>query len=182
MPEARAVKDDDGSRSQAAARTAAALAALRDRRATAGPTLAQRARFAGNGDALQTLRSLMRDPTLQTFMSLELRGMKRSQRAGGVVARAWPTVIRRPDLISATTPVLSRGVLTVYVPSAAVRFALDRVLRAGAETELLRALPVGVVVRRVVIKVGSPPAMPLPSTISDDERISAEPSADEDDL
>lgn len=86
-----------------------------------------------------------------------MREMNRERRSIAVVSRAWPLVIRRESLVNATTLRVARGVLTVYVPSAAVRFELDRLLRAGGETELMRALPAAVNVKRIVLKVGQPP-------------------------
>lgn len=71
-----------------------------------------------------------------------LAGSMRAMDAGLAGAtRAWQSVVPPELARSSTIEVLSRGVLRVRVTDSAVRFELDRFLRAGGEARVIGASP-----------------------------------------
>ncbi len=65
--------------------------------------------------------------------------LKRDRKRLSNTADAWASVCP-PQLLPRTAILtLSRGALTIAVPDAPTSFELDRALRAGAETHLIRA-------------------------------------------
>ena len=72
------------------------------------------------------------------------RSLERTERRLGSAASAWAELC--PAGLVGRTAVLSvvRGILTVGVEGAPVRFELDRRLRGGLERELIRRCPVAV--------------------------------------
>lgn len=112
------------------------------------------------GDALQRLRTLRvreaPDLSMRAVFSEESKHLERVRKRTGGAAKAWceicpPELLRRTAIVG-----LNRGVLTVRVSDASTRYELDRLLRAGAEADLLRrsAAPI----RRVKLVVGEPGA------------------------
>lgn len=75
----------------------------------------------------------------------------RRHRAGVGASGAWSCTV--PPELSEKCTVLGvfRGVLKVRVRDAATRFALDRFLRSGGETAVIRASPVPVKKVRLVL-------------------------------
>ncbi len=81
--------------------------------------------------------------------------LARAERSLGAASEAWQRVCP-PALVARTSIVsLFRGVLTIGVDSAAVRYEVDRMLRAGGERELTRACRT--TVRRVKLVAWSGP-------------------------
>lgn len=93
------------------------------------------------------------DQTLRTEMDRAIHDAARTRRALAGCAEAWVSVVP-PELIDRTAlEGVSRGVLTVRVPDNAVRFQLDRFLRAGGQRAFVAACPASL--RQVRIIVGS---------------------------
>jgi hypothetical protein len=92
-------------------------------------------------------RAPERSGTLDVTLSQEFAGIKRLHKTFGSVAQAW-NVVPEPLAAGAVFKSLSRGVLTVSVSDASLRFELDRWLRTGGKDELARA---GMKVRTVKI-------------------------------
>lgn len=91
------------------------------------------------------------DLTLRDVMSAQLRDLKKLRRGVGVIAGAWAEIVP-PALAAQTTLVsLSRGSLTVRATDAAAKYELERLLRSGAESALVRASPVALRKVRVVL-------------------------------
>lgn len=110
-------------------------------------------------DALSRLRALRvreaPDLSMGAVFAIESKHLERARKRTGGAAKAWCEVCP-PDLLRRTAIVgLTRGVLTISVRDASTRYELDRLLRSGAETELLRrsAAPV----RRVKLVVETKP-------------------------
>ena len=77
-----------------------------------------------------------------------LAGAVRGADAGlAGAARAWASVVPPALAAACVLEALSRGVLRVRVTDAGARFELDRFLRAGGETNVIRAC--GVAIRSV---------------------------------
>jgi hypothetical protein len=101
--------------------------------------------------ALRRLRELRNRPERDLSMAATVatakqRVAKRHRDFAGVWA-AWSAVV--PARLAHATEIVgvSRGVLTVRAADTGVRFEIDRLLRSGGETELVRRAPIGV--RRV---------------------------------
>jgi hypothetical protein len=94
------------------------------------------------------------DASIAGEMDRGLREMARLRREVGACAAAWAGVI--PASLAARTRLvgLSRGVLTVAVSDAAARYALDRVLRSGAERAVAMACAAPVRKVRLVLAEG----------------------------
>ena len=91
-------------------------------------------------------------PMGETFMA-KAQAMKRLQRKHLGCARAWETVCPA-DRIDRTAIIgIKGGALTIGVADHATKFELDRLLRSGAERELVKLAPT--TVRRVKLVVDS---------------------------
>lgn len=83
------------------------------------------------------------------------REFTKRDRHFSVAAEAWGEVC--PRELAARTAIVSfaRGVLTIGVTDAATRFEIDRVLRAGAERELVRRMPTTLRKVRLEVRQGT---------------------------
>ena len=80
-----------------------------------------------------------RDLSLARDMDRALREAAALRQSVGGCAAAWASVVP-PDLLAHTAlEGVSRGVLSVRVPNASTRFALDRFLRSGGERAVIAA-------------------------------------------
>jgi len=88
----------------------------------------------------------------ETFQA-QAMAIKRSKRKHLGCARAWEAVC--PEAIVARTSIVGvrSGVLTIGVADHATKYELDRLLRSGAERELVKLAPT--TVRRVKLIVDS---------------------------
>lgn len=88
-------------------------------------------------------------PTLSRLFLAQVPEARRMRRQLAGIARAWAEVV--PPEIAEQTRLegVNGGVLGVRAADAAVRFQLDRFLRAGGEARLLARLPTAI--RRVRI-------------------------------
>ena len=94
-----------------------------------------------------------RDQTLHDDMDRALHDLVRQRRAVAGCAAAWARVVP-PELGGrASLEGVTRGVLSVRVPNAAARFALDRFLRGGGQRALAKEC--SVTLRQVRINVGA---------------------------
>lgn len=85
-------------------------------------------------------------------MDAALSDIKRLRKNVSSIASAWQAVVP-PDLARRTTlAAMSRGQLTVAVPDAAMRFALDRFLRAGGFAALAGACTTSLTKVRITIQ------------------------------
>ena len=92
----------------------------------------------------------------ETFQ-MQAQSLKRSQRKHLGCARAWESVCP-PDRIERTAIVgIKGGALTIGVADHATKFELDRLLRAGAERELVKLAPTTVRRVRLVVDSGLQP-------------------------
>lgn len=79
-----------------------------------------------------------RDLTLAEPLAREVKLIRRLERSMGSIATAWQDLVPA-DVASRTALVgVSRGVLTVRVSDSAARYELDRWLRTGGETAIIR--------------------------------------------
>ena len=91
-------------------------------------------------------------PMGETFQA-QAQAMKRLRRKHLGCARAWEAVCPA-DCINRTSIIgIKSGALTIGVADHATRYELDRMLRAGAERELVKLAPT--TVRRVKLVVDS---------------------------
>lgn len=90
-----------------------------------------------------------KDLSLTADLTSLVQGVKRQTTRFAGLGEAWQALC--PAHLSAGTTILSlsRGVLSVRAPDAAARFALDRWLRDGGETELIKRCPTLLRVRLV---------------------------------
>lgn len=91
--------------------------------------------------------------TITQEMQSTAADLKKLERRLGSVGEAWNQVCPGHLVDRTAIEGLSRGVLTVRVADASVRYELDRALRSGAEHELVRLSPSGV--RRVKLVTGA---------------------------
>lgn len=82
-----------------------------------------------------------KDVTLGADLAALARDVKRQTTQFAGLGEAWQALCPAPLSAGTTLVSLSRGVLCVRAQGAAARFALDRWLRAGGETELIKRCP-----------------------------------------
>lgn len=91
---------------------------------------------------LERLRSLRPGPSAPDSLGALFREasaeLGRAQRRLAGVADAWASVIPEPLASRTALQGLSRGVLTVIAADSAARFEVDRLLRSGAEAQIIR--------------------------------------------
>lgn len=131
----------------------AAIRAARVRRPDQ-PTLAERKAFADSPAALKRLRKVWADPTIAAAVHDVFEHARHAHRSVGAasvaVAQTFPSHLAdRVEVVK-----LTRGVLTLGVPDASTRYVIDRLLRAGAQTALLKRVPASVTSVKIVV---SPP-------------------------
>lgn len=80
-------------------------------------------------------------PTIGTDVAAFATDLARRHKSLGGVAAAWSRAVPA-DFSAAELVSLSRGVLTVRVEAAPLRYRLDRFLRAGGEREVQKLSPV----------------------------------------
>jgi len=82
-----------------------------------------------------------RDAAIQNMLGAQAEHAQRQAKKFGKIADLWQQIV--PERLAAESIIESfhRGVLTVGVPSASVRFNLDEQLRAGLLDRLRRAYP-----------------------------------------
>lgn len=131
----------------------AAIRAARVRRPDQ-PTLAERRAFADSPAALKRLRKVWADPTIAAAVRDVFEHARHAHKSVGAasvaVAQTFPSHLAdRVEVVK-----LTRGVLTLGVPDASTRYVIDRLLRAGAQTALLKRVPASVTGVKIVV---SPP-------------------------
>lgn len=129
-----------------AAAFAARLEAIRARRlrAETDPTPWERDRYRRDPAGLRQAIRLRNDSSLKGYLGLMQAEMQKQSRA---LLAAGPAVFAAfsREISHMVRPVsYTRGTLTLAVPDDAVRFRVDRELRAGGETSIITALPVPV--------------------------------------
>jgi len=82
-----------------------------------------------------------RDTSLAPSLIEIRKHLQKQLDAIDTMQQAWDSVIPE-ELASRTQIRLDKGVLRVSVQDSSIRFALDRLLRAGAQNELVRRAPV----------------------------------------
>ncbi|MBX3406263.1 MAG: hypothetical protein KF869_05810 [Phycisphaeraceae bacterium] len=113
-------------------------------RAPDQPTLAERKAFADNPAALKRLRKVWGDPTIAAAVQDVFQHAKQAHRsvgaAAGAIAQTFPShLAEKIEVVK-----LARGVLTLGVPDSSTRYVVDRLLRTGAQTALLKRVPASV--------------------------------------
>lgn len=133
------------------------LAGLRAQRVRnpARATLADRRAFVKDPRSLARHLKLRADDTLGTHMELASDTAARLRKAMRDVAVAWRETVEISVRHPAVLVELRRGVLLVIVEHQAAKFALDRVLRAGAKSHFIRSCKASV--SDVRVAVGKPP-------------------------
>lgn len=129
------------------------LAAIRAARVRAPdqPTLGERKAFADSPAALRRLRKVWADPTIGAAVHDAFDQAKHAHKAVGAAAIAVAQTLPSHLADKVDVVKLSRGVLTLAVPDSATRYVLDRILRMGAETALLKRVPASVKSVRIVV-------------------------------
>ncbi len=90
-------------------------------------------------DRLRALRPGLSTPDSLGALFREARAeLGRAQRRMAGVADAWASVVPEPLASRTALQGLARGVLTVIAADSAARFEIDRLLRSGAEAEIIR--------------------------------------------
>jgi hypothetical protein len=91
-----------------------------------------------------------RDPSIERELQGFIKEQSKLAKALGNVAEAFEAVVPAEIASCCTLVGVKGGVLTVETSSASARYALDRVMRGGAETELRqRAADLGTRLLRV---------------------------------
>lgn len=138
------------SEAQAFAESLKAIRAARVRAADQ-PTLGERRAFSDNPAALKRMRKVWGDPTIAAAVHDAFDHAKHAYKAVGAasiaVAQTFPSHIA--DKIEVIK--LTRGVLTLGVPDSSTRYIVDRLLRSGAQTALLKRVPASVKSLKIVI-------------------------------
>ncbi len=120
-------------------------------RAPDQPTLGERRAFAENPAALKRIRKVWADPTIAAAVHDAFDHAKHAYKAVGAasiaVAQTFPSHIA--DKIEVVK--LSRGVMTLGVPDSSTRYIVDRLLRSGAQSALLKRVPASVQSLKIVI-------------------------------
>lgn len=140
-------------------------------------TLAERRFYSGNADGLRRYERLKRDPGFKALWDIRLGELRRAKRAGAALAVVWQDVIRNHYLQAHASPMHAKGVLVIYVPSQSAKYLMERELRAGAWTELQRAMPIAM--SRYRVHVGQPPATGFQTPPSEPEAMSVYQVEDE---
>lgn len=134
---------------------AIALVAIRAARIRAPdqPTLGERKAFSDNPAALKRIRKVWADPTIAAAVHDAFDHAKHAHKAVGAasiaVAQTFPSHIA--DKVEVVK--LTRGVLTLGVPDSSTRYVVDRLLRSGAQSALLKRVPASVKSLKIVISV-----------------------------
>lgn len=129
------------------------IAAIRAARTRAPdqPTLGERKAFADNPAALKRIRKVWADPTIAAAVHDAFDHAKHAHKAVGAasiaVAQTFPSHLADKVIVVK----LTRGVLTLGVPDSSTRYVLDRLLRSGAQTALLKRVPASVKSLKIVI-------------------------------
>ena len=94
---------------------------------------------------LETLRQSRRapdaPPAIGAMFQAKAKQLRRLERSLSGVGQAWAELCP-PELLQRTCVVrLSRGVLTLGASDSATRFEVDRLLRTGAQRQLVRRCP-----------------------------------------
>lgn len=158
------------------------LTRLRSDRDPSRLTNQDRAFFRSRPNDLAWFARYKRDRTFGSSFAKLSAELARTRRATKWLGATWASVIRNANLVARSSPFLARGTLTVYTPDHGTRYLLERALRAGAWTELQRAMPVAMRGYRVV--VGRPPefTIEVPASAApaqpDAEEAQDAPSAD----
>lgn len=120
-------------------------------RAPDQPTLGERKAFADNPAALKRIRKVWADPTIAAAVHDAFDHAKHAHKAVGAasiaVAQTFPSHIA--DKVEVVK--LTRGVLTLGVPDSSTRYVVDRLLRSGAQSALLKRVPASVKSLKIVI-------------------------------
>lgn len=109
--------------------------------------------------ALERLRKWRNKPEPAWGLGTELaaigKTIRKQGRTFGAVGGAWAGVV--PAGLAARSGLVSllRGVLTVRVPNASVKYELDGWLRAGGELELIKRCPAGLTRVRSIVDAGA---------------------------
>ena len=82
-----------------------------------------------------------RDTSIQGLLSAQAEQAQRQAKRFGQIADLWQQIIPERLVTETVIESLNRGVLTVGVPSAAVRYNLEERLRGGLLDQLRRAYP-----------------------------------------
>ncbi len=101
------------------------------------------------------MRGTIRPPVDVSRLILgQLPEVRKLRRQFATIADAWMTIV--PEALAAQTRLesVSRGILNVKVPNAAIRFELDRFLRSGGEAKLLASFPLAIRRIRIGLEVG----------------------------
>lgn len=133
-------------------------------------TLAERRFYSGNTEGLRRYERLKRDPGFKALWDIRLGELRRAKRAGAALNLVWQEVIRNHYLQAQASPMYSKGVLVIYVPSQSAKYLMERELRAGAWAELQRAMPIAM--SRYRVHVGQPPATGFQTPPSEPEASS----------
>lgn len=147
---------------QADADTAAFVARLeairaRRLRSETDPTPWERERFRRNPTALRQAIRLRTDASMKTYLGLVEAEIKKQARAMLAAGPAVFAALSR-EMSAQVRPVsYTRGTLTLAVPDNAVKFRVDRELRAGGEAAIIAALPVPVQKVRLAVRPGVDP-------------------------
>jgi len=120
-------------------------------RAPDQPTLGERRAFADNPAALKRIRKVWADPTIGAAIHDAFDHAKHAHKAVGAasiaVAQTFPSHLA--DKVEVVK--LARGVLTLSVPDSSTRYVIDRLLRSGAQTALLKRVPASIKSLKIVI-------------------------------
>lgn len=102
-------------------------------------------------DRLQRLRDLRgpreRDASAAGMFRAESTRLARLARQVGGVAEAWESVCPPEHAPRTRVVSVARGILTIGVADAPTRYQLERILKAGADREIIRRCPM--TVRRI---------------------------------
>lgn len=114
--------------------------------------LAERDRLTPAARRLELLRQrrayTQRDRSIGPALAAIATQLRLAQRDAGPVGRLWNELI--PEILArGATLRLDRGTLRVSVSDSSSRYALDRLLRAGVEEQLIRRSPVPIRAVRV---------------------------------
>lgn len=123
--------------------------------------LAERDRRTPAARRLELLRSRrtrpQTDPSLSPALTSIATQLQLAKRDAGPMGQLFNELI--PELLARSAKLrIDRGTLRISVPDSASRFALDRLLRAGIEQQLIRRSPVPI--RAVRVEATSSPSSP----------------------
>lgn len=160
---------------------AISLAAIRAARMRAPdqPTLGERRAFADNPAALKRMRKVWADPTIAAAVHDAFDHAKHAYKAVGAasiaVAQTFPShLAEKIEVIK-----LARGVLTLGVPDSSTRYIVDRLLRSGAQSALLKRVPASVKSLKIVISAPRDEADVVPRREQPLDEVEADGDLDE---